>query len=158
VTVRKHERFTVDMPEITAELLFSEDTSIRNISLGGISLTADKGLKIDKEYTLKIRIHDKVVPVKGTVMWCKLCQSKNRPNGDIIPIYSMGLQFKGDPKGDLAELIEFIRSYQIPLSEEVNFPGNDSDLTVLSREHEEIYHLVHRDLHDREKVFAVLEG
>ncbi|MCG2721122.1 MAG: PilZ domain-containing protein [Thermodesulfovibrionales bacterium] len=156
--MRKHERFTVDMPEITAELLFSEDTSIRNISLGGISLTADKGLKIDKEYTIKIRIHDKVVPVKGTVMWCKLCQSKNRPNGDIIPIYSIGLQFRDDPKGDLAELVEFLRSYQTPLAEEMNFPGNDSDLKVLSREHEEMYHLVHRDLHDREKVFAVLEG
>ncbi len=146
------------MPEITAELLFSEDTSIRNISLGGISLTADKGLKIDKEYTIKIRMHGKVVPVKGTVMWCRLCQSKNRPNGDIIPIYSIGLQFRDDPKGDLAELIEFIRSYQTPLSEEMNFSGNESDLMVLSREHEEIYHLVHRDLHDREKVFAVLEG
>lgn len=156
--MRKHERFPVNMPEITAELLFSEDTSIRNISLGGISLTADKGLKIDKEYTIKIRMNGKVVPVKGTVMWCKLCQSKNRPNGDIIPIYRMGLQFRGDPKGDLAELIEFIRSYQTPLSEEMNFSGNESGLMVLSREHEEIYHLVHRDLHDREKVFAVLEG
>lgn len=156
--MRKHERFAVDMPEITAELLFSEDTSIRNISLGGISLTADKGLKINKEYTIKIRMHGKVVPVKGTVMWCRLCQSKNRPNGDIIPIYSIGLQFRDDPKGDLAELIEFIRSYQAPLSEEMNFSGNESDLMVLSREHEEIYHLVHRDLHDREKVFAVLEG
>jgi Tfp pilus assembly protein PilZ len=156
--MRKHERFAVDMPEITAELLFSEDTSIRNISLGGISLNADKGLKIDKEYTIKIRMHGKVVPVKGTVMWCRLCQSKNRPNGDIIPIYSIGLQFRDDPKGDLAELIEFIRSYQPPLSEGMNFSGNESDLMVLSREHEEIYHLVHRDLHDREKVFAVLEG
>ena len=103
-------------------------------------------------------MHDKVLPVKGTVMWCKLCQSKNRPNGDIIPIYCIGLQFRDDPKGDLAELIEFIRSYKTPLAEEMNFSADDPDLMVLTREQEEIYDLIHRDLRDRKKVFAALEG
>ncbi|MEW6585993.1 MAG: PilZ domain-containing protein [Nitrospirota bacterium] len=153
---RQHERVAADPAEISVDLMFANEASIVNISLGGISVHMDKGLKIDKEYTIKLKMNGRIVPVKATVAWCRLCRSRNESNGDVTPIYKMGFRFRDVPEGDVEEIVEFARSKGEAVS---GGSGPDCDPgDISSMEGKELFQALARMLEGENKVFAVVEG
>jgi hypothetical protein len=89
---RKSERIkTHDIP-ISGTLLFSQEVSILDISLDGISVNAEKGMKPGKECMVKIRMNGMIVPLIATVVWCTLRKSRKMFNGDVAPVYAIGFQ------------------------------------------------------------------
>jgi len=123
---RENNRFTVTMEEMKGGLLFANDVTILNISLSGIALHADKGLKLGKEYTIRIQVKDKVVPIKGIVVWCRLSQSRHASNGDVVPIYTMGFQFNDAPAGDIEEIIDLVKAMHKTVLAETHSCDNSS--------------------------------
>jgi hypothetical protein len=90
---RQYERFTVDILEINGKMMFAREVKILDISLGGVSLKADKRLNIGNEYTLKVEGKGKNLSIKGVVVWSWLSESKEDERGNVVPIYTAGMKF-----------------------------------------------------------------
>jgi Tfp pilus assembly protein PilZ len=116
---RRHKRFKVDVMEINGMMLFANEVEILDISIGGISLRADRRLNIGTEYTLKVKDRNSIIPLKGTVMWSLLSGTKKNPDGDTIPLYTAGMSFSGLSGEILRELTRFIAEHR-----EAQHPGD----------------------------------
>ncbi len=115
---RRHKRFTLDVMEVNGNMTRATDVKIIDISLGGISIKADRRLNLDTEYPLKLTDRkNKVLSLKGTVIWSVLSETKETESEDRIPIYQAGMRFTNLNEKDVAELVNFIernKVYELP--------------------------------------------
>ncbi len=108
---RRYKRFNLDFIKVNGRMKFSSSVDIIDISLGGISIKTDRRLNIGNEYTLNINEKGKLLSAKGVVVWSSLLESKKSSNGDFIPIYATGMEFKDVPEEKISELVNFIESH-----------------------------------------------
>ena len=92
---RRYKRFTIESMKVKGRIMFSKIVDIIDISLGGISLKADRRLNIGNEYILKFDEKGLHISIKATVVWASLHESVKSANGDLVPIYSVGMKFNG---------------------------------------------------------------
>jgi c-di-GMP-binding flagellar brake protein YcgR len=108
---RRYKRYTVDCIKIAGRMLFANSVDIIDISAGGISLKTDRRLNMDGEYVLKLEGEDGLISLKGTVVRSSLHESRKADNGDLVPIYSVGMKFSNVSAEKTLELEKFIESY-----------------------------------------------
>jgi Tfp pilus assembly protein PilZ len=108
---RRHKRFIVEGMDINGKLMFTTDVSVINISISGLSIKADRRLDIGREYTLKLEDHERIVTVKGTVVWSSLIGNHEGPHGEMMPVYSAGLKFTDVLNDRITEIINFIEGH-----------------------------------------------
>jgi len=106
--MRQHKRYKMDETEIHANLAFGNEVKIHDISLGGISLKADRRINIGKEYLLKLEYKKSEIATKGIVVWSLLINSQADSKGNVIPIYLCGLKFTNDTNEQINSFIAFI--------------------------------------------------
>ena len=109
---RHYKRYTLDITDVRSDMIFATDVTILDISLGGISLKADKRLNPRSEYVIKIRAREEVVSLKGEAIWVFLSEHREAPNGDFIPIYKAGLKFTHLTDEKSSEIVKFIENYK----------------------------------------------
>jgi Tfp pilus assembly protein PilZ len=136
---RRHKRFTLNVAEVNARMLFAAEVKVVDIGIGGISLKANRRLNIGNEYTLKLDDKNKVIPVKGAVVWSSLGGSKAGPAGEVVPIYIAGLKFASMSTERITELLHFIEGHkkeEVHVLEgtrlNVRFHLDDADKAVLN--------------------------
>jgi len=105
---RRYKRFTIEPMKIKGRIMFSKIVDIIDISLGGIALKADRRLDIGSEYIMKFDEIGLRISVKATVVWASLHQSVKAANGDLVPIYAVGMKFHGAANEKISELIKFL--------------------------------------------------
>jgi len=110
--MRRYKRFAIDTMKVKGRIMFSKIVDIIDISLGGIALKADRRLNIGSEYILKIDEKGLHISVKATVVWASLHQSVKSANGDLVPIYAVGMKFNGASNEKISELIKIIAPAQ----------------------------------------------
>jgi hypothetical protein len=66
--------------------------------------------EIGRQYAMKLECEDKILSVKGTVIWSILSSTSEKSSGDFVPVYRAGFKFAGTPLDNLQELIEVISS------------------------------------------------
>lgn len=98
--------------EINGMMMFANEVEILDISIGGISVRADRRMNMGNEYSLKIRDKASVIPLKGTVVWSLLSGTKKSPDGDAFPLYTAGMRFSGLSSERVAELTRFIAEHR----------------------------------------------
>src|SRR4030042_4949400 len=79
--------------------------------VGGILLKADKRLNPGSDYTLKIWDKDKPISIKSTVVWSLLSELRKNPNGDLIPMYTAGMQFTRVSNKTISNIAQLIEEY-----------------------------------------------
>lgn len=109
---RRYERYILDITDVLSDMIFATDVTILDISLGGISLKADKRLNLGYEYIIKIRVRDEMISLRGEVIWALLSEHRETPNGDVIPIYKAGLKFTHLSDKKLSDIVKFIENYR----------------------------------------------
>ena len=119
---RRHNRFAIDSMKIKGRIMLSKIVDIIDISLGGISLKTDRRLNIDNEYILKIEEKGLHFSVKASVVWASLHESRKSANGDLVPIYAVGMKFNDASNDKISELIKFIAS-----------PGQEKQVAAATR-------------------------
>lgn len=146
---RLNQRYVLDDQSVHAKMALASRVKILDISLGGLSLEADKRLNIGREYTLHIEHEGKKVPIKGSIMWSLLTEGHGDDKGNVIPIYRAGMKFSQIPE-DLSGIIDGIKQkqqegeqrtgeeyYQLSVSEAgaMEMPGQDQEYfkDILSR-------------------------
>jgi Tfp pilus assembly protein PilZ len=103
---RRHKRFRVDLVEINGKMSLADKVQILDISLGGVSLKADRRLNIGKEYVLKLQEEGKNLEVKGTVVRSELSSIEQRADGQGVSIFTAGMMFK---EGFADKLADFLK-------------------------------------------------
>ena len=109
---RRHKRFTLNVTEVDAIMMFAAEVKVIDIGIGGVSLKANRRLNIGNEYALKLDDKNKVIRVKGTVVWSSLCESKAGPDGEVVPIYTSGLKLANMSNERITELLNFIEGHK----------------------------------------------
>lgn len=109
---RRHKRYGVNELDISGKMMFATEVKILDISIGGVSLKADRRLNIGSEYTLKLEDKDRVTTVRGVVVWSSISGTREGPKGDMIPVYTAGMKFTNILNERITELINFIEDHQ----------------------------------------------
>jgi hypothetical protein len=105
---RRYKRFTVDLLEINGKMILANEVEILDISLGGLSVKADRRLDIGNVYTLKIEDKTRTISLNGTVIWSLLSDVRTSPEGERVLIYTGGMRFADMSDEKVAELTRFI--------------------------------------------------
>jgi c-di-GMP-binding flagellar brake protein YcgR len=129
---RHYKRFTVDILGINGKMIFAKDVKILDISLGGISIKADKRMNLGSTYTLKLAGKGITLNLKGLVMWSELSESIIDSRGNIVPIYTAGMQFTDLSEAKKNYLGNFIEKHKLEIEEQVNL-YNKSGLRLYIR-------------------------
>jgi len=108
---RRHKRFIVEGMEINGKMMFATVVSVLNISISGMSVKADRRLEIGKEYTIKLEEKNKVLSVKGLVVWSSLIGSREGYDGESVPVYAAGMKFSDVLSERVNEIIAYIERH-----------------------------------------------
>jgi c-di-GMP-binding flagellar brake protein YcgR len=109
---RRHTRFRMEVVDLTGKMMFADEVTILDISIGGVSLKADRRLNIGHEYAVKMENAGRVLAVKGLVVWSVLSGNKEGARGDSIPLYTAGMKFMDVSDKKLEEIVNFIEKYE----------------------------------------------
>lgn len=132
---RIHKRFEVDDMDIHGKMIFASVVKVINISLTGISIRADRRLDIGSEYSLKIQDRERILSVKGVVVWSNICGSKETSHGDHVPLYAAGLKFTNVLNDRVTELLNFIEMHKADPEQRVaglRFRISDGESAVMN--------------------------
>jgi len=124
---RRHKRFRVDLVEINGKMSLADKVQILDISLGGVSLKADRRLNIGKEYLLKLEEKGKNLEVKGTVVRSELSGIEQRPGGQGVSIFTVGMMFN---EGFADQLADFLKPIEQTRKKDATTSGADRRLNV----------------------------
>jgi c-di-GMP-binding flagellar brake protein YcgR len=105
-----HKDSEIDCLEMNNKRERPKDMKIHDISIGGISLKAQRKFNVGSEYTLRIKWDSKELTVKGIVIWSSLIEKIKDAIGNTISIYRAGLKFTDIANGKLREIVNFIES------------------------------------------------
>ena len=117
---RRHKRYTLDVIDINGNMIFAKNVKILDISIGGISLKADRRLNMGGTYKLRIEHENKALIIKGVVIWSRLSESMKDNRNNIVPLYSAGMQFKEVTNQKIHDIIQFIKDYEPEKLEEID--------------------------------------
>lgn len=110
---RRHPRFKVEGCKVSGEMFFSGEVGIIDISAGGIAVKVDKQLRVGKEYHINLGGEDKVIKVKAEVVRSTLIETRTDTQGNIIPLYHVGMEFRSVTPGKQEEIELFINNHKI---------------------------------------------
>jgi c-di-GMP-binding flagellar brake protein YcgR len=118
---RRFKRFTLKVLEIHGRMIAATEVKVVDISIGGIRLKANRRLNIGNEYALKLESVDKVISLKGVVVWSSLSDNTEGAHGEVVPIYTAGLKFTNISASQITQLLEFIEMH---MKEEIYVMGS----------------------------------
>jgi c-di-GMP-binding flagellar brake protein YcgR len=105
---RRFKRYRLDFVEINGQLTLVSEVSVLDISMGGVSLRADKRLNIGGKYLLRLDDQKMRISVKCEVAWARLSGTKKSPEGEAVPLYTAGMKFIDLSEEKYADLLHFV--------------------------------------------------
>jgi hypothetical protein len=107
---RRHPRYSVERFGIQAHMLFSEEVSLYDVSIGGACIHTTKDLRIGGKHL--INIPDGKTPhyIRCRTIWKRESISDDNSRQG----YMAGLQFQGIAPDELVRLKDFMRIYGVP--------------------------------------------
>ena len=109
---RRYTRFRLNNREVNGKMVLATEVKVLDISISGIALKANRRLNIGSDYMLKLEGSNHI-SLKGTVIWCSLSETRKGSQGEVMPIYSAGMQFKDMSGERIRELQYFIENHKI---------------------------------------------
>lgn len=105
---RRYKRFSVDIMDINGKMVLSTYVKILDISIGGILFKANRRLNMGNEYSLKMESRGGELTAKGIIIRSSLSESIRDSRGNIVPVYSAGMQFTDTSEEKIKEIEAFI--------------------------------------------------
>ena len=68
---------------------------VLNASVGGIAIETTESLRHGWSYAFKMGVGPKVVSIPGKVAWCTLLGTQETENGDVLPVFKLGIALVG---------------------------------------------------------------
>jgi c-di-GMP-binding flagellar brake protein YcgR len=105
---RKHSRYVVVGMGISAKTTHKTEVEILDISIGGCSVRGTRRFCMNGEYIFKFELSDRVISMKGSIVWEKMTGVKKISEEEAMPVYTAGIQFKDVLSEKALELKGFI--------------------------------------------------
>lgn len=105
---RLHERIKLDLVELHGKMSLAEKVEVIDISLGGVSLKADRRLNIGKELSLKLEEKGVVVNLKGVIVRSELSGIEQNAAGERVSVYTAGMMFSEGQSDKIVTFFNFI--------------------------------------------------
>lgn len=105
---RRHERIKVDVVEMHGKMSLAEKVEIIDMSLGGVSLKADRRLNIGKEIMLKLEEKGKTIDLKGVIVRSELSGIEENASGERVSVYTAGMMFNDGQAEKIINFFNFI--------------------------------------------------
>jgi HEAT repeats/PilZ domain len=112
---RQHARF--DVVELHGRMLLADKVEIVDISLGGLSLKADRRLDLGREYQIKLGKKGREIAVRGVVVRSSLAGMETGTGGESVLIYAAGVKFR---EGQTDKIAAFLDSVDIRKTDAVS--------------------------------------
>ncbi len=108
---RCYTRYSIDRRNISGRMVSANKVELIDISIGGISLKADKRLEIGGEYSLDLEYgEDRTLSLSGAVVWSILTGTIEKPRRALV--YKAGMRFNYVSMIKLNEVIDTLK--QLP--------------------------------------------
>ncbi len=108
--MRRHQRFRLDLIDLSSKISSIGKVEIIDISLGGVALKADRKLNIGKECLMMLGYERKYINVQGIVVRSELSGIEERTDGEKVTIYSAGILFKDESADKVKDLLDSIEN------------------------------------------------
>lgn len=108
---RRHKRIGLEHMDVAAKTVFSSECKILDIGLNGVCIATTQWMTTDHDYSIKFHLDGKLVSNSGTVRWVKLVGTRQGGNGDAVPIYMAGIEFKSVFTGTGRDIIHLLNTY-----------------------------------------------
>ena len=105
---RKHSRYVVVGMGVFAKTTHKTEVEILDISIGGCSVRGTRRFCMNGEYVFRFELSDRVISMKGSIVWEKMTGVKKISEEEAMPVYTAGIQFKDVLTEKTLELKGFI--------------------------------------------------
>ena len=105
---RKHPRYVVEGMGVYARTIFNTEVEILDISASGGSVRGTKRFVIGSEYSFKFEHKSMPVSLKGVIVWEKMSGTRRIAEGQAMPIYTAGIEFRNGLDEKRMEIIRGI--------------------------------------------------
>ena len=105
---RKHSRYVVVGMGVFAKTTHKTEVEILDISIGGCSVRGTRRFYMNGEYVFRFELSDRVISMKGSIVWEKMTGVKKISEEEAMPVYTAGIQFKDVLTEKTLELKGFI--------------------------------------------------
>lgn len=110
---RRYRRYKVDGCDVVGELLHARTVTIVNLSVSGIALKVDRQLRVGGKYSLTLRDKDRNIRLSAEVVRSNLVESKIDSEGNAIPQYLVGMEFKDLSPDAMQEITAFLHRHKV---------------------------------------------
>jgi Tfp pilus assembly protein PilZ len=109
--------------DVRCKMHFDTDVQLLNISMSGACLGLNKSLAMGSEYNMHIESGDTSISLNGVVIWERIAGSEKKQNGEVLPSYEVGIEFRDifTEKGN--DLVRFIEHNVSPKRSKVRLRG-----------------------------------
>jgi len=87
---RHHPRLTIRRTGIRNAFLVGR---VLNMSLSGLALESTTGLRIGSRHSFRVMLGEQPFKIEGEVRWCRLTETVDKGQGEVVPIFRAGLAF-----------------------------------------------------------------
>lgn len=101
-------RRRLGLDDVRGNVLFSHECRILNLSERGLAVRTTAALAPGRSYAVKIRHEGRQIPLAGTVAWCRLQGTEKTPGGEVIAVYTAGLELEEGLSGRESEIVPLL--------------------------------------------------
>ena len=103
----------VRLPDAHGSLVVSLDGVVLDISLSGMSIETNTRLAPQRVLSLRLGNGGESLQLSGLVVWCFLHGTRGASEGEQMPVYRAGIQFRDVLSPQAQELLHFLESHAI---------------------------------------------
>jgi hypothetical protein len=118
--VRRFRRFRVENMKVVAQTLFTAETELLNISVGGACLKAAQSLKATNRQIMRLQSDNMSLLLPCSVVWENAIVTSDKTVEGTAPFYKAGVSFTLVPSDKVIRLKDFIRKSGIPYAQKVS--------------------------------------
>jgi len=102
----------LDDIDVHGRMVFASEVQVIDISGSGLSVRIDHRLNVGQHYILKLADQKRTVSVRGTVVWCRLKETRQIASEEFKPVYIAGMEFEAMESDRLKDITAFITEHR----------------------------------------------
>lgn len=110
---RRYQRFSVDKLGMHSTAVFASDIEVSDINLLGARIKSTERPRVGSDYLIKFVKEGTLSPLKCTVVWEKLSETIQKTDGESIPVFAAGIEFRDINSDRMYKLRDFIGRFTL---------------------------------------------
>jgi hypothetical protein len=98
---------------VDGTLVVSLDARVLNMSLTGLAVETTALLRLGATYWLRLPRGEEELTFQATVAWCHLVRTRRNPDGESVPVYHAGLDFRASLDDRARQILVFLKEHAL---------------------------------------------